>query len=336
MKYTDPSGDNWILGAAIGGLSNWLSNGAQFNAKGLGYFATGALAGGIGTGLASGVNVAMVGGNFWAGATGAASVSGLSSTGFLSGFAIGASSGFASGLIMGAGNSWVAGHSFSDGLVDGLKFGSMGALCGGITGGVNGGWDAHTKGLNFWTGTTEVYLNGAYTCFGRPCMGGLIIADKIKVKYVGQFEKINVFETKRLGNIEGDYSAVTLPPFGIITGKGVYRKNGKGDLSMMQHEFGHVLQYRLIGHNAYYTVIAPQSLASCALTNNHRNFWTETWANYLSKQYFGAKWNEAGYNYPTAPLDLSHWGQIKAAQAIGFSVSNKVNYLMLEMLSRFY
>ena len=45
LKYTDPSGDFWnlIIGAAIGGVFNWASHGFQLNAKGLGYFATGAV-----------------------------------------------------------------------------------------------------------------------------------------------------------------------------------------------------------------------------------------------------------------------------------------------------
>jgi len=105
LKYTDPSGDFWnlIIGAAIGGVFNWASHGFQLNAKGLGYFATGAVAGAVGAGLASGVNVAMAGGNFWTGAAGLAK--GIASTGFLAGAASGASAGFADGFILGTGNS---------------------------------------------------------------------------------------------------------------------------------------------------------------------------------------------------------------------------------------
>ncbi|MDR1552879.1 MAG: hypothetical protein LBS69_05390, partial [Prevotellaceae bacterium] len=42
----DPNGEFWnlIVGAIIGGVINWASNGAQFNAKGLGFFGVGALA----------------------------------------------------------------------------------------------------------------------------------------------------------------------------------------------------------------------------------------------------------------------------------------------------
>ena len=39
-------------------------------------------------------------------------------------------------------------------------------------------------------------------------------------------------------------------------------------------------------------IIAPESLASATFTSvkSHHSFWTETWANYLSKGYFGLKW----------------------------------------------
>ena len=152
LKYTDPSGEFWnlIIGTAIGGIFNWASHGFQLNAKGLGYFATGAVAGAVGAGLASGVNVAMAGGNFWTGAAGLAK--GIASTGFLAGAASGASAGFAGGFISGAGNSWVGGSSFGKGLLTGLGSGSIGALEGGIAGGLIGGFDALDKGTSFWTG----------------------------------------------------------------------------------------------------------------------------------------------------------------------------------------
>ena len=40
LKYTDPSGEFWhlIIGGLIGGITNWLANGAEFSWKGLGYF----------------------------------------------------------------------------------------------------------------------------------------------------------------------------------------------------------------------------------------------------------------------------------------------------------
>ena len=46
---------------------------------------------------------------------------------------------------------------------------------------------------------------------------------------------------------------------------------------------------------------APESLASAVYlginpSHSHDFFWTETWANYLSKGYFGRNW--LGFNYP--------------------------------------
>jgi RHS repeat-associated protein len=47
MKYTDPNGE-WIhlvVGAVVGGVINWMSNGCEFTWEGLSYFGTGAVAG---------------------------------------------------------------------------------------------------------------------------------------------------------------------------------------------------------------------------------------------------------------------------------------------------
>ena len=300
LKYTDSSGDFWhlIIGAAIGGLFNWASHGFQFNAEGLGYFVTGAVAGAVSTGVASGVNVAMAGGNFWAGAAGMAQ--GISSTGFIAGAAAGASSGFAGGLISGAGNSWVGGSSFGKGLLAGLGSGGVRALEGGITGEFFGGLDAVDKGTNFWTGTVRLDLTGAYSCIDwnpEDLINKLKNkAEDIVGKYVGKFEEQNVFESKQLGSISsGSYSGFTLPDIGICVGDGVFTKSQIGGLVMMQHEFGHVLQYRIVDAMDYYNVIAKESLLNCVFDrvsgiDTHSTYWTETWANYLSKQYFGVKW----------------------------------------------
>ena len=295
LKYTDPSGEFWnlIIGVAIGGVFNWASHGFQLNAKGLGYFATGAVAGAVGAGLASGVNVAMAGGNFWTGAAGLAK--GIASTGFLTGAASGASAGFAGGFISGAGNSWVGGSSFGKGLLAGLGSGSIGALEGGFAGGLLGGLDALDKGTNFWTGKASFNTTGAMACTeGAP--SDFRIGDLIDVKYKGMFKGQYVYESKQLGTYaSGNYAGFTLPDQGIVVGDGVFSSGKKGGLAMLQHEFGHVLQYRKVGAIDYYDVIAKESLLNCGYdklfgTNTHSTYWTETWANYLSKNYFGAEW----------------------------------------------
>jgi len=60
---------------------------------------------------------------------------------------------------------------------------------------------------------------------------------------------------------------------------------------MIKYEFGPL---------AYYRAIAPESFASAAMHEkwgwNHDTFWTETWTNYLSSQYFSdIEWNYCKY-----------------------------------------
>ena len=303
LKFTDRSGEvfNLVVAAIIGGFINWGLNGHEWSWKGLGYFGVGAFAGAVGAGVGAGVNVAMAGGSFWSGAAGLAS--GVSSTGALAGAVSGASAGFSGGFIAGAGNSWNGGDKFATGLANGFKSGFMGALSGGITGGVMGGIDALDKGTNFWTGKAELSIEGAYSCSEY----GSVVARQMEKsaqkfvlgKYVGKYEGVNVFETDMLGDcsIKGSYSGYTLPGHGIVVAKGVFTLGLKGDVGMMQHEFGHILQARKVGALGYYSIIAPESMHSAATNsvNGHREFWTEKWANYMSKNYFGSSWNVVVY-----------------------------------------
>jgi hypothetical protein len=327
LKYTDPSGDFWnlIIGAAIGGIFNWTSHDFQFNAKGLGYFVTGAVAGAVGAGVASGMNVAMAGGSFSAGFMGTAG--GVSSTGFIAGAATGASAGFTGGFISGAGNSWVDGHSFGNGLLSGLSSGGIGALIGGVTGGLSGGFDALDKHANFLTGKSDFDLNGAYSWSGCMPSDLKVGESTITGKYVGKFEGQNVFESKRLGNINGDYSAVTIPERGIIAAKGVYTSGLSEGRAMMQHEFGHILQYREFGPAAYWHVVAPESLANATFyPSSHHNFWAETWANYLSKGYFGKAWI-GGFDFPVKNISTFNLFRMRVAQIQGLIMSKPRGFI---------
>jgi hypothetical protein len=47
FKYTDPSGEwiHFVVGAVVGGVINWVSNGCEFTWEGLTYFGAGAVAG---------------------------------------------------------------------------------------------------------------------------------------------------------------------------------------------------------------------------------------------------------------------------------------------------
>ena len=63
FKYTDPTGEKWhlLIGALVGGVANWASNGFQFNMQGLSYFGAGAASGFL-TALAPGASVLFAGG----------------------------------------------------------------------------------------------------------------------------------------------------------------------------------------------------------------------------------------------------------------------------------
>lgn len=140
------------------------------------------------------------------------------------------------------------------------------------------------KGTNFWTGKASFDLSNAYGASGTA------IGDKtVTGKYVGKFEGVNLYEAPISKG-----SAATLPGRGIILSKGQYTLNSSSRYTqeLLQHEFGHILQAREIGLKAFYNVIAPESLMSATMDGvggwNHNLFWTETWANYLSKGYFAS------------------------------------------------
>ena len=298
LRYTDPTGEFWhlIIGAAIGGTLNWLANGAQFNTKGLGYFAVGAVAGALSAGIGAGVNTAMAGGSFSAGFAGTTSVA---STGLLAGAASGASAGFAGGYVTGSGNAAIGGSNYGQSIMAGLRSGLTGSLIGGLTGGIKGGVDAKSKGVNPWNGklTADVLVSGH---------GGEAdqVINNVTGKYVGQFEGVNVFETKTMGQ-GGRSAGVTLPGLGIFVGDGAYSQGL--NLQLLRHEFGHILQSRMFGVHNFYSKIAPLSLASATAdhingTSNHGYFWTETHANYLAVQYFGSNAFGGSSNWPISPL----------------------------------
>ena len=315
LKYTDPSGDFWhlVIGAFIGGMMNYAMNAENVNNfwDGLGYFGVGAFAGALGAGIGSGVNVAIAGGSFSAGFSGTAT--GIASTGFLSGALTGAASGFSGAFITGTGNSWISGDSFGEGLLNGLQGGGTAALTAGLVGGVIGGIDALGKGTNFWTGKSTFDMSEAHAAYGFTPG-----EETITGKYVGKFEGVNVFENDLIMGDIGKGSnlrGATFPGRGIIVSKGVLTNGGNQGKALLQHEFGHILQYREVGAKAYYSLIAPESLVSaCRSEMKHDYFWTETWANYLSKEYFGNYWLGAKYGYVVQPLNSFNKSMIELAK----------------------
>ena len=155
LVYVDQNGEFWhlVIGAAIGGVINWISNGARLDAKGLGYFAVGAVAGAVGAGIGSGVSASLAGGTF---AGGFMSTSVAVSSSFINGAAIGAASGLGAGFVGGFGNSLVSGQNIGQALKNGINDGLTGAAFGAITGGIAGGIDAVIDGRNFWRGDRKI------------------------------------------------------------------------------------------------------------------------------------------------------------------------------------
>jgi len=165
LKYTDPSGEfiHLIIGAAIGGVFNWIANGAQFNAAGLGHFGVGALAGGLTAGIGAGVGAALAG-NTAAGGGFAAGFMGtnvITSSGFVAGAISGAAAGATNGLVSGTGNGLISGKKFSDAFINGgLNQAWKQGLGGAAVGGVLGGIDAVQNDRNFLTGSPKQRVIG--------------------------------------------------------------------------------------------------------------------------------------------------------------------------------
>ena len=299
VSGVDPDG-RWVhiaIGAAIGGIANWAMNGARFDAKGLGYFGVGAVAGALSAGIGSGVNVSMAGGSFGAGFAGTAT--GVASTGFLSGAITGAATGLTSGFISGMGNSLVEGQNIGHSFNNGLKQAGKQGLNAGLFGGISGGMNAFRKDLDFWSGKSSLDLSKGFGAHGIKNLN-----QKITGKWVGKFEGVDMYESSKLGN--GQYSGgITLPGRGIVVGSGAYSQGCNKEL--VHHEFGHILQARKVGLKAFYTLIGPESLISAAnngiMWHSHKKFWTETWANYLSKEYFGNMY----FGSSDFPIQKLHW-----------------------------
>ena len=153
LKYTDPEGEFWhiVIGALIGGFTNWASNGFKDGWEGFKYWGIGALAGGVGVGVGAGISSSLAGGSFGAGFLGSKAAMSSASC-FISGTAIGGGAGFSGGFITGLGNGFMNKESFKDALWNGTKSGLIGGLSGAFLGGALGGIDAYLNDRNFWNG----------------------------------------------------------------------------------------------------------------------------------------------------------------------------------------
>ncbi|MGJ1267265.1 RHS repeat domain-containing protein [Sphingobacterium spiritivorum] len=119
------------------------------------------------------------------------------------------------------------------------------------------------------------------------------------------FEDAIVFPNKDLENT----AAYTLPISGDINGQKIngvihispefYSKfRGKDTKDLLRHEYGHILQRRLLGADRWWINVAGPSLYSAATKGiEHQKSWTEVQANKLSYDYFGqpSDWNKNSY-----------------------------------------
>lgn len=165
LKFTDPSGNVWhiVIGAVIGGVVNWATHGAQFNAKGLGYFGIGAGVGALAAFTGGGITSVLGGGSFMAGALGGSAAAGIA-PGFISGAISGFVTGTISGFSLSLANSMYEGNSFKNSLDSALKAAIVSGAISGVTAGLISGSMAVDQDLNFWTGEGSSALldNGTY------------------------------------------------------------------------------------------------------------------------------------------------------------------------------
>ena len=152
LKYTDEDGE-WIhlvVGALLGGLSNWWMNGHEWSWTGLGYFGVGAVAGALSAGIGAGVSAALAGETFAAGFLGTSVFS--APTGFVNSFLINSASSFTSSFTTNMGNSILQEDSIQKAFSKGISKGFSSGIVSGLASGLLGGIDATMGNRDFWTG----------------------------------------------------------------------------------------------------------------------------------------------------------------------------------------
>ncbi|MGE8533128.1 MAG: RHS repeat-associated core domain-containing protein [Chryseobacterium sp.] len=254
-----------IIGAAIGAASYALN--AAFSGNwSWGGFAKSILVGSITGAVSAGLGQVFSAGGFW--------------------------SSIGNGALAGAGTGGVTSLINGDNFLEGVL---KGAVIGGATAAISYTIGFYSKtggkqaGAKFWSGKAELDLSKG---FGAHGVDTEVLNSKIQAKYVGQYRGVNVYESS-VGFGNGAQSGgLTLPPNQMVVGKGafalkdIFGKSGTYDL--FTHEYGHVLQAKKVGEAAFYEIIAPSSIYSASKNTylGHNQFWTETWANQLSYDYF--------------------------------------------------
>lgn len=118
-------------------------------------------------------------------------------------------------------------------------------------------------------------------------------------RYVGTFEGVFIFAS-RVGELK-NRAAVALPGIGIFV-----HPDEATNISLLRHEYGHVLQARKWGKRFFYRYIAWQSLSSARrsshdTTFNHQHTWTEWTANRLAYYFFKRPNDWDKKSYPIHP-----------------------------------
>ncbi len=157
LKYTDPTGevfglDDFLIAAVIGGAINWLFNGAELSWKGLGYFAGGALVGGLSAGAGAWV------------------ASSFQACGVFAGAGIGAVTGGLTGGVTNVAqnglNNLLNGQNFFSGWGSSFASGALvGGIAGALSGGIAGGKQALDSGKNVWWGKEVKHGRNQWSLF---------------------------------------------------------------------------------------------------------------------------------------------------------------------------
>jgi len=171
LRYVDPDG-NWaiiddVAAALIGGTINWISNGCKLNAKGLGYFAAGAVSGDLAlygpAGWAAGGAITSAT-NAWLGGAKGWDIVTSGAIGAVSGLAGGAAGQYAS---KGLGGMVINGFNITSPIAKGIIGGAIGGGIGGYAGGFTAGYLA----TGDMESASNAGLKGLYT--GAAIGGGV-------------------------------------------------------------------------------------------------------------------------------------------------------------------
>ena len=267
LKYNDPSGEflNLLIGALIGGVTNWTSHGAELSAKGLGYFGVGAFAGALGAGVGTGISSIMAGGTFGAGFIGSSAAM-IATTSFVNNAAIGSGALFSTGFTNGLGNGLMGGQNFGQALGSGFNDGLIGGVSGGLIDGIAGGISAAIDGRRFFDGATvrdQVLANqnipivgqkGDFNCVPATgeavdkSFGGSITQEEIRDKVGGDPNK-NPVNANDAWTEYAKMSKRTIDPRSSIDLKNVPDNMNKGArvaVSLKGDEVGHSVVMRSV------------------------------------------------------------------------------------------